>query len=69
MLIYRLTHPIIALPARGTDVITLPVGTLIERDNFSAGSGITDVFLDGKRVSVIGQHLLDGSQLVRSHSE
>ena len=66
---YRLTRPIVVLPVKSTQVITLPVGTLIEGDDSPAAVEITDVFLDGRRVSVMVRHLLDGTELVRTPSE
>lgn len=63
MLTYRLTRSIAALPLGSTQVIFLPAGTLIKRDDFLTAVGITDVFLDGRRISVIVQDLIEGSEL------
>lgn len=63
MLTYRLTRSIAALPLGSTQVISLPAGTLIKRDDLLTAVGITDVFLDGRRISVIVQDLIEGSEL------
>jgi hypothetical protein len=61
---YRLTSPLVVLPVGSEVPITLPVGTEIERDDFRKTVGLTEVFVDGKRLTVMVHDLDAGTEPV-----
>jgi hypothetical protein len=60
----RLISPISGFRAGERTVITIPAGSLVERDSFLAAVGLTVVFWNGRRVTVTIQELAERSEMV-----
>jgi hypothetical protein len=56
---YRVTKPLHGVPAGDPQILTIPIGALIERRDTLSIGGLTDIIWDGKRVSVMVQDLAD----------
>ena len=57
---YRLNRPLVGIPLGTKTPITVPAGTLVEQDGYLQSVGLTVVFIDGRRVTVMSQDFLAG---------
>jgi hypothetical protein len=62
----RLTKPLAGIPVGEDRVVTIPAGTLIERDPFLERVGLITVLLEGKRITVSSLDFDRSSELVES---
>ncbi len=68
-LLYRLHVPFSVTLLGGLEVVTLPAGNKVEKDDFLQAAGLANVFLRGHRVMVITRDLLAHSQPVDARYE
>ena len=64
MLTYRLAEPLVVIPVGSKEAITLPIGTVLEKDDYLATVGLMEVLLDGKRVTVMVQDFFNSAKAV-----
>ena len=61
---YRLSRPLVATYFGSAEPITLPAGAEIERDDFMQAAGLADVWLNGKRITIMVKELGNLATLV-----
>ena len=64
MPMYRLDSPIVGIPLGSKEPITVPAGSLVEKDSYLKAVGLTVVFIEGKPVTVMAQDFLERAKSV-----
>ena len=61
---YRLDSPLVGIPIGTIEPITIPTGTVVEKDDFLKTVGLTEVLLNGRRVTLLAHDFIEAARRV-----